>query len=111
MGKRPFMDRILEKFKDKVTRDIQDLLAHVGSADPQKIAFVAHGIKGAAASVSAEALRQAAFDLEQAARAADFKNIESLVQRLQTQAARCFDFLTDKSTHSRDFSGTCHPPG
>jgi signal transduction histidine kinase/DNA-binding response OmpR family regulator/HPt (histidine-containing phosphotransfer) domain-containing protein len=97
MGKQDSLERILQKFKDKALKDLQELSSHVQAADAQKIAFVAHSLKGAAASVSAEAVRQAACDLEQIAKAADFLRMEACMQALSEEIARCVDYLPKAS--------------
>jgi HPt (histidine-containing phosphotransfer) domain-containing protein len=54
---------------------------------------VAHGLKGAAANLSAEALRQAACDLEQAGKAADFARVEACLERVRREVHRCATFV------------------
>jgi HPt (histidine-containing phosphotransfer) domain-containing protein len=97
MGKQDFLERILEKFKDKALKDLQELGSHVRAADAQKIAFAAHSLKGAAANVSADAVRKAADELEQVARAADFSRMEACVQALSDEIACCVDYLQKAS--------------
>ena len=84
--------KLLGKFQDKAAADLQALERHVKDVDGQKIAFVAHGLKGAAANLSAEALRQAASDLEQAGRAADFSRVESCLEAVRREVRRCLDY-------------------
>jgi HPt (histidine-containing phosphotransfer) domain-containing protein len=67
------------------------------AADAQKIAFVAHSLKGAAASVSAEAVHQAASRLEQVAKAADFSRMEACIQAVSEEIAHCVDYLPKAS--------------
>jgi Amt family ammonium transporter len=93
MGKEEFAHRILEKFKIKAAQDLQDLESHVRNTDAQKIAFTAHGLKGTAANLCAEGLRQAAFELEQIGKAADFLRVEDSLERVRREIALCVDFL------------------
>ena len=93
MGKRAFLDRILQAFKVKAVRDLAALEDLVRATDPQKIAFAAHSLKGAAATVSAEALRKAALELEQAAKAADFTRVEARLQAVRQEVRRCVECL------------------
>jgi Amt family ammonium transporter len=92
MGKRDFAERILGKFKDKAATDLQALEQHVRAVDAQKVAFVAHGLKGAAANLSAEMLRQAASEMEQAGKAADFSRIEPCLEAVRREVGRCLEF-------------------
>ena len=93
MGKQAFVDRILRKFLDKAGADLAALEEHVRSANAQKIAFVAHGLKGAAANLSAGALRQAASDMEQAGKAGDFSRIEPCLEAVRREVRRCGEYL------------------
>jgi len=93
MGRQDFADRILQKFRQKALQDVQALREHFKATDAQKIAFVAHGLKGAAANVSAEALREAASALEQAGKAADFSRMETLLASVEAEVRRCEEYL------------------
>ncbi len=93
MGRQDFADRILQKFRQKALQDVQALREHFKATDAQKIAFVAHGLKGAAANVSAEALREAASALEQAGKAADFSRMEALLASVEAEVRRCEEYL------------------
>jgi signal transduction histidine kinase/CheY-like chemotaxis protein/HPt (histidine-containing phosphotransfer) domain-containing protein len=97
MGKQDFLERILQKFKEKALGDLKELSSHMQAADAQKLAFVAHSLKGAAASVSAEGVRQAACDLEQVAKAADFSRMEACIEALNEEVARCVEYLPKAS--------------
>ena len=69
MGKREFLERILRIFHT-TQRDFAERfhLARQDASDPESPGRVAHTLKGAAASIGAESLRQAALVLEQAAK-------------------------------------------
>jgi len=94
MDNQAFLDRLLVKFAEKLQHDMQELRQHLTDANPQKIAFVAHAIKGSAANLSAEGLRQAASELEQAGKQGDFTRIALLADALDGQAKRCIDYLS-----------------
>jgi CheY-like chemotaxis protein/HPt (histidine-containing phosphotransfer) domain-containing protein len=93
MGKEEFVQRILEKFKVKAVKDLEELEGHVRNTDAQKIAFVSHGLKGTAANLCAEGLRQAALELEQIGKAADFSRVEDSLERVRREIGLCVDFL------------------
>jgi len=97
MNNQAFLDRLLEKFAVKLEQDVAELLRHVQDANPQKIAFIAHTIKGSAANLSAEPLRQAALATEEAGKKGDFTTIPALVQTLTEQAARCREFVAART--------------
>jgi len=94
MDNQAFLDRLLVKFVDKLQTELQEVRQHLADANPQKIAFVAHAIKGSAANLSAEGLRQAASELEQAGKQGDFTRIALLAEALEGQAKRCTDYLS-----------------
>jgi CheY-like chemotaxis protein/HPt (histidine-containing phosphotransfer) domain-containing protein len=112
-GNQGFVDQLLVKFVDKVRKDLRELEEHVASANAQKVAFVAHGLKGAAANLSAEGLRQAASDLEQAGKAADFSRVETCLAAVRGEVRRCVAYLVkappradDKSEETRVTTGS-----
>jgi HPt (histidine-containing phosphotransfer) domain-containing protein len=62
-----------------------------GNAD--EAGQVAHRLKGAAASVSAEGPRQAAAEIERCARAGDLAGARAGLDTLRREARRCLDHL------------------
>jgi len=96
MNNQAFLDRLLAKFIVKLEQDVAEIQRHIQDANPQKIAFVAHAIKGSAANLSAEAVRQVALAMEEAGKKNDFTNIPTLMQALIEQADRCREFVTSR---------------
>jgi Amt family ammonium transporter len=94
MGKEDFVQRILQKFKVKALKDLEELEEYVRNTDAQKIAFVAHGLRGTAANLCADGLRQAAFELEQIGKTADFSRVEDSIERVRREIGLCVEFLT-----------------
>jgi len=97
MNNQAFLDRLLVKFAAKLESDIAELLRHIQDANPQKVAFMSHTIKGSAANLSAEPLRAAALALEEAGKKNDFEIIPALTQTLVEQAARCREFVAART--------------
>jgi HPt (histidine-containing phosphotransfer) domain-containing protein len=96
-GNQPLIDRLLVKFKDCALADIQALETEVYAANVQKIAFIAHQMKGYAATISADPLHKAALELEQLAKVGDFSRIEATFQAVRREALRCVGFLSKAS--------------
>jgi CheY-like chemotaxis protein len=94
MGKQDFLERILQKFRQKAARDLAELEESVRSRDAEKMAFLAHGLKGAAANVSAEALRLAAGEMEQVVRSGDLAGAQSCLERIRQEVRRCVGDLS-----------------
>jgi PAS domain S-box-containing protein len=63
-------------------------LARAASPDPGAVRHEAHGIKGAAASVGAKALSEAALELEKAARAGERAKFPALARRVREESDR-----------------------
>ncbi|MCL2701195.1 MAG: response regulator [Phycisphaerae bacterium] len=97
MNNQEFLDRLLAKFAAKLENDVAELVTHVQAANPQKVAFIAHTIKGSAANLSAEALREAAMALEDAGKKNDFEIIPALADALVEQARRCREFVASRA--------------
>jgi len=93
LGRAGFVAGILGKFEQKAQADVAALAESVRAGDAERIAFLAHAMKGAAANLSAKALRQAAFELETLARSGDLSQAEPALLRLQTELRRCLDDL------------------
>lgn len=76
------VNRVLLRLRERFTADLAELEQHLGDANWESAALLAHRLKGAAANAAAEPLRQAAARLEQSARA-----------RLRPEVARNFEQL------------------
>ncbi len=102
MGKQEMLDRLLAKFRDKIIEDLEGLEGYVKEANPQKIAFIAHGIKGVSANLSAERLRRCAAELEQAARTCDFSRIEPCLDHIRDEIRKCLESLQEVNPQIAD---------
>ena len=81
------VESILARFLASVPEQIASLRKALASGDAESTQRQAHSIKGAAANVSTERLRQAAWALEQAAKAGDLGTAARQLEELQTQFA------------------------
>ena len=71
LGKLELVDRLVKILVDGLPRDSAEIEAAVDSQDMERVATLAHRLKGAAANMCAERLAWAAAGLEQAARVFD----------------------------------------
>ncbi len=92
-GEEEFVERILGKFRKRARQDMEGLKEAVRTQDREKIAFVAHSMKGSAANIFAPALREAASDLEQLGRSGDLHGAEECLQRIQEELERLLAYL------------------
>ena len=84
-------------------KNLKDVEESVTRKDPERIAMLAHGLKGAAANLSAEALRQAAADMEQLARSGDLTQSYQCLEKLRNEVSRCLQYvptLKDRATEN-----------
>ncbi|MBE7384538.1 MAG: Hpt domain-containing protein [Leptolyngbya sp. SIO1E4] len=79
---------VCQAFLDDFPNDIQVLRACTQAGDSEDLACRAHGIKGAAANLGAEALRKVAFETEKAAKAGDMNAALSHIAELEIQFAQ-----------------------
>ena len=81
-------NRLLAGIVEDIPRRIALLKGCLASGDGAGVALEAHTIKGAAANIGGEALRAAAFMVEQAAKAGDLNAAGQHLPNLETQFAR-----------------------
>ena len=88
LGNRDLPKKLLAKFHARLPDEIDQMAAAVAAGDGPLIASLAHRLKGAAANLSAEPLREAASELESIGRGGELKNAEIWLAELKTQGAR-----------------------
>jgi len=88
MGDEELAGEVLESFLQDLPTRLEALRLLVEAGDPQAVAREAHTIKGAAANVGAESLRQAAAQVETAGRAGDMEAARRIGARLPELFAR-----------------------
>lgn len=79
---------VCQAFLDEFPNEIRLLRSLLDARDLEGLQCKAHGIKGAAANMGSEALRQAAFNLEKAAQAADIPSAEQSMANVDAQFIR-----------------------
>ena len=93
MGDRELASKVIGGFLKAVPRQLLTLQKRLEEGDAGGIRLQAHALKGAAASVSAEALCAAATELEQAGIQGQLPRAAQLLPRLQEQLERFQDTL------------------
>lgn len=88
-GKDEFVLRLYTVFVSEEPKRLELIRKAVQTGDTPKIAYLAHSLKGSAATMGAETLRQCCLDLELASKAGDtaktaksFKDIEAALEDL-----------------------------
>ena len=80
---------ILEEFEKQALSDLEEAARAVGSSDVETASRKAHSLKGAAGTVSAEAVAQRALELEQACRQKDLARAAACVSQLRQEIDCC----------------------
>jgi len=83
MGKRDLAARLVQKFLIQAGADVQDLEVAIREQDAVRLRMVAHRIKGSAANVSAEAVREIASHLEILGRDGNLAPAPEFIARLR----------------------------
>ncbi len=88
LGNLEFVQRVLAKFQERLDADLTELDEAVLAADAERIARVAHRLKGASANVAAHGLRQRAAGIEELARQRSLDEIPSELDELREEWSR-----------------------
>jgi HPt (histidine-containing phosphotransfer) domain-containing protein len=93
MGNLELVERVLDKFQQRLPEELRELESALERGDTERIAGVAHRIKGTSASISATALQHAAAELEELSRADRRQELPARFGLLQSEWARIAQFL------------------
>jgi len=85
MGDRKLARSIVGGFLDDIPKQLAALATHLNTHDAASATGITHRIKGAAASVSAVALREVAWEMEQAGKAGDLHAMARRLPELELQ--------------------------
>jgi len=85
MGDADMVRQVVEVFLDDIPRQLELLRQAMDSCDPETFQRIIHSIKGAAANVSGESLRQMAADMEAACKAGKFNSVSNSCLQLEKE--------------------------
>jgi signal transduction histidine kinase/CheY-like chemotaxis protein/HPt (histidine-containing phosphotransfer) domain-containing protein len=86
---------LLERFQDQLVKNIDDLRQSLAEGNAQLFVRLAHTLKGSAANVGANGVRQAAFDLERLGREGNLAPAKAMLQEVQAEIDRCRAFIPE----------------
>ncbi len=93
-AKRPaLVVRLFEAFLADEPRRLEQMRTALAARDAEQARILAHSMKGAAAALGAEGLRQCCLGLENAARENRLDGAGPLLQALAMEMERVFDFM------------------
>jgi CheY-like chemotaxis protein len=87
------VSEVLDEFESQASTDLARLEQSLSSGDSEKIARIAHALKGAAGVLSALDLTQIAAELEKMARAGNLQHVEQPMGRLRLELQRCVEHI------------------
>ncbi len=91
MGNLNLVHRVLNKFQKRLPEELAEMKKALECGDMERIAHVAHRVKGTSASVSAKGLARAAAEIEDLSRAGRATDISSRIDRLGDEWGKCLN--------------------
>ena len=88
MGKHERVAKLCRKFAERLPEDVEELKRFHHAGDAEGLARAAHRIKGTAANLSAEEIRDAICRLEETARGGDLSDAMSLIEATEQASER-----------------------
>ena len=101
-GNESFVRDLVATFQQKINEDVALLEKALDRKDAQQIAAVAHRVKGTAANLAADGIREAAEQIEQNAWSEEFTQIPRWLLRFKTEGLRLSQILNDGAQHRFD---------
>jgi len=94
-GRRDFAEKVLSKFRAQSVEILEAIVRGLEQKDGELTTRNAHSLKGMAATVSAESLRQAAADAEAKARSGDWDAVQGQLDEVRRQLDSCLAFIPE----------------
>jgi HPt (histidine-containing phosphotransfer) domain-containing protein len=94
LGNIDLVQRVLHKFEQLLPEALAELEAGLDLEDAERIARVAHRIKGNSANVSAKGLQQAAAEIEDLSHSGRLTDIPLSFERLRAEWDRYLDYAS-----------------
>ena len=94
--------RMVERFLDRASADLRKIEETLTAGDAANLTVLAHGFKGAAATLSAEPLRERAARLEALGRAGDLAEAPTCLGELRCELERFAEFAPTALGNGQD---------
>lgn len=92
-GKRPFLKRMFTVFISQEPKRIQEIKDALKSQDVERLRHLAHSLKGGAATIGVERVRQCCLNLENASKAKDMTAALTHMGELETEMRHAYAFM------------------
>jgi len=99
LGKRDLAEKLVAKLQSRLPEDLNEIEEVVEKGDAERLAALAHRLKGAAANLAADPLRHAAAALETMGRGGNLDGVQTGLKRLKEEGQR---FLENASQLAAD---------
>lgn len=97
-GNRDFLKKLFAVFVDQQPRKLEEMQQALADGDLKEVAFMAHTLKGGAATMGAEVLKDRAYEVEKASKSGDSdltkREIEAMVQELADTMEAMREFIS-----------------
>lgn len=94
-GKESFVSRLFIVFLREEPLRVAKIHTAVETGDLEQVKYLAHSLKGAAATMGAEPLRETCLELELAAKSNDKAGSDEALRHMDEQVARVYDVMQD----------------
>jgi Amt family ammonium transporter len=105
MGNKKVATNVLAAFAAQVGKEMANLQRLIAEGSVNKLMKLAHLLKGSAANISAEGVRQAAAELERIGIIGDLAAAAQQAEALQVEVDRCLEFIKRSQP-----GASAHPP-
>jgi two-component system sensor histidine kinase/response regulator len=101
-GEPSLLTELIEAFRGSVPGHLARMKAALAAGDATALGDAAHALKGAAATLGAERLRSAAYNLELRGRDRNLVDLEALLSGLESTCTEAIEALTQEDTRSKE---------
>lgn len=92
-SKRPFLKRMFTVFISQEPKRIQEIKDALKSKDVERLRHLAHALKGGAATMGVERVRQCCLNLETASKAGDMEAALNHMDELENEMRHAYAFM------------------
>jgi len=92
-GKRPFLKRMFTMFISQEPKRIMEIKSALDSHDVERLRHLAHSLKGGAATIGVERVRQCCLALENASKAKDMDAAMTHMGELEAEMRHAYAFM------------------
>ena len=92
-NRRPFMKRMFTVFISQEPKRIQEIKNALKSRDVEQLRHLAHSLKGGAATIGVERVRECCLKLEEASKAGDMEEAMAQLGKLEHEMRHAYAFM------------------